>query len=242
VTTILVVEDDAPIARSLRTLLEGEGYAVRLAETLAEARRALQDAPPDAMLLDWRLPDGEGIDLLKEVRKTSELPILLVTARADVIDKVLGLEIGADDYVTKPLEPRELLARLKARLRTRGARPNTTSVLEHDGVRIDHESREATCDGNPVALGRVEFDLLAVLVANPGRVFSRQELLHRVWGYERPPATRTVDMHVAFLRTKLGAERIQSVRGVGYRMRKNFDERLTDDEASKSESLRRGRT
>jgi DNA-binding response OmpR family regulator len=221
-TTVLLVEDDPSVAASLRTFLEGEGYVVRPAGTLAEARCALAGGEAiDAMLLDWRLPDGEGIDLVKEVRKTSELPIIMVTARVELIDRVLGLEIGADDYVTKPLEPRELLARLKARLRTRTHSVRPLGVLEHGGVRVDLGAREVTLEGKPVALGRVEFDLLALLMENPGRVFSRQELLHRVWGYDRPPTTRTVDTHVVFLRTKLGADLIDSIRGVGYRLRRD---------------------
>jgi DNA-binding response OmpR family regulator len=118
VTTVLVVEDEVQVAASLRDLLEREGYTVRVAGSIAEARRAV-DPSIDVMLLDWRLPDGEGIDLLKELRKTSDLPVLMVTARVEIIDRVLGLEIGADDYITKPVEPRELIARLRARLRDR---------------------------------------------------------------------------------------------------------------------------
>ena len=229
-TTILVVDDEPQVAASLRDLLEREGYVVRVAGSVAEARRELaggtsERAPIDAMLLDWRLPDGEGIDLLKELRKTSELPVLMVTARVEVIDRVLGLEIGADDYVTKPVEPRELLARLKARLRThhhhhhRGA-PVPARLLEQAGVRIDLDTREVTFEGQPVPTTRMEFGLLALLVEHPGRVFSREELLNRVWGYERTPTTRTVDTHVVQLRTKLRADLIESVRGIGYRLQR----------------------
>lgn len=221
-TAILVVEDDPQVAASLRDLLEREGYVVRVAGSIAEARRELaSDAPVDGMLLDWRLPDGEGIDLLKELRKTSDLPILMVTARVEVIDRVLGLEIGADDYVTKPVEPRELLARLKARLRTH-LRPAVTArsarILEEAGVRVDLDLREVTFEGRTVPTTRMEFGLLALLVEHPGRVFSREELLNRVWGYERTPTTRTVDTHVVQLRTKLRADLIESVRGIGYRL------------------------
>jgi DNA-binding response OmpR family regulator len=220
VTTILVVEDEPQVAASLRDLLEREGYVVRLAGTIAEARRALADgsAPLDGMLLDWRLPDGEGIDLLKELRKTSALPVLMVSARVEVIDRVLGLEIGADDYVTKPVEPRELLARLKARLRPHHRPRVPTRTLDQAGVRVDLDTREVTFEGRSIPTTRMEFGLLALLLEHPGRVFSREELLNQVWGYERTPTTRTVDTHVVQLRTKLRADLIESVRGIGYRL------------------------
>jgi DNA-binding response OmpR family regulator len=224
VTAVLVVEDDPQVAASLRALLEREGYAVRLAATLAEARRALASRadPVGAMLLDWRLPDGEGIDLLKELRLTSDLPVLMVTARVEVIDRVLGIELGADDYVTKPVEPRELVARLRARLRDRqrGA-PAPARTLEHAGVRVDLDTREVTFEGRPVPLTRMELGLLALLLEHPGRVFGREEILNQVWGYERTPTTRTVDTHVAELRAKLRPGLIESVRGIGYRLRRD---------------------
>lgn len=231
-STILIVEDEAQVAASLRELLEREGYAVHLAGSVAEARRALANAALglDAMLLDWRLPDGEGIDLLKELRRTSELPVLMVTARVEVIDRVLGLEIGADDYVTKPVEPRELLARLKARLRPRNQHPSPASsapppqahprVVHCAGVHVDLDTREVTFEGRSVPMTRMELGLLVLLLEHPGRVFSREELLNRVWGYERTPTTRTVDTHVVQLRTKLRADLIESVRGIGYRLRR----------------------
>lgn len=221
---VLIVEDEPQVAASLRELLEREGYAVTVAGSIAEAKRALTNVP-DVMLLDWRLPDGEGIDLLKELRKTSDLPVLMVTARVEVIDRVLGLEIGADDYVTKPVEPRELLARIKARLRkvTR-ATPKEASLIERAGVRLDRDTREVMFEGKPVDMTRMEFALLALLLENPGRVFSREELLNRVWGYERTPTTRTVDTHVVQLRTKLRADLIESVRGIGYRLVRDLAE------------------
>jgi DNA-binding response OmpR family regulator len=223
-STVLVVEDEPQVAASLRDLLEREGYAVRVAATLAEARSALARAadPIDIVLLDWRLPDGEGIDLLKELRRTSDLPVLMVTARVEVIDRVLGLEIGADDYLTKPVEPRELIARMRARMRDRqrtlAAPPRT---LERAGIRVDLHTREVSFEGRPVPMTRMELGLLVLLLEHPGRVWSREELLTRVWGYERAPSTRTVDTHVVQLRTKLRADLIESVRGIGYRLRKD---------------------
>ena len=223
-STVLVVEDEAAVAAALRDLLEREGYAVRLAPTLAAARLALApDAGPvDLVLLDWRLPDGEGIDLLKELRRSSDLPVLMVTARVEVVDRVLGLELGADDYVMKPFEPRELVARLRARLRDRRRKDAAPppSKLERAGVVVDLLTREVTFEGRAVPLTRMELGLLVLLLQHPGRVFSREELLNQVWGYDRAPTTRTVDTHVAELRTKLRTDLIESVRGIGYRLRK----------------------
>jgi DNA-binding response OmpR family regulator len=221
--SILIVEDEPQVAAALRDLLEREGYGVRVAATIAEARAALSSKDAiDGVLLDWRLPDGEGIDLLKELRKTSELPVLMVTARVEVIDRVLGLEIGADDYITKPVEPRELLARLKARLRPRRAVVATATVaprtIEYAGVHVDLGTREVTFEGQSIPMTRMEYGLLVLLLEHPGRVFSREELLNQVWGYERTPSTRTVDTHVVQLRTKLRADLIESVRGIGYRL------------------------
>ncbi len=222
---VLVVEDDIEVATSLRLLLEREGYEVEVAMSIAQAR-SLLSRKMDIMLLDWRLPDGEGIELLKELRKTSDLPVLMVTARVEVIDRVLGLEIGADDYITKPVEPRELLARVKARLRPRN-RENAAPVVrvfEHAGVRVNMTTRDVTYHGSSISMTRMELNLLAVLIEYPGRVFSREELLNLVWGYERTPTTRTVDTHIVQLRTKLCAEFIESVRGIGYRFVRNLTE------------------
>jgi len=216
---VLVVEDEPEIQGALRSLLEREGYRVTVAGTIVEARNAI-DESVDVMLLDWRLPDGEGIDLLRELRKTSDLPVVMVTARVDVIDKVLGLEIGADDYVTKPVEPRELLARVRARLRVKAKAAEVRS-LSHNGVQLNLETRAVTFEGRAVDTTRMEFNLLALFVEHPGRVFSREELLNKVWGYERTPTTRTVDTHVVQLRTKLRADLIESMRGIGYRFVKS---------------------
>lgn len=216
---ILVVEDDASVAASIRDLLERDSYTVVSARTIAEANRAL-DASIDLVLLDWMLPDGQGVDALKTWRKRTEVPVIFVTARVDVVDRVVGLEIGADDYVTKPFEGRELLARIKARLRGKPA-PPPPERLERAGVAMDLETRETRFEGRPVELTRMEQGLLRLLMEHPGRVFTRDELLNKVWGYDRAPTTRTVDAHVLTLRTKLRPDLIESVRGFGYRFRKD---------------------
>jgi DNA-binding response OmpR family regulator len=217
VKRVLVVEDDAEVAASLQALLASEGYAPVVARSVAEARAA-NASDFDVVLLDWRLPDGEGIDFLKELRKTSDVPVLMVTARVEVIDRVLGLEIGADDYVTKPVEPRELLARVKARLRGRTKEAPAERFIELHAIRVDLHARAVTFRDQPVSFTKMELELLVFLLKNPGRVFSREELLNQVWGFERSPTTRTVDTHVAVLRSKLLPELFESVRGIGYRL------------------------
>jgi DNA-binding response OmpR family regulator len=216
---ILVVEDDVHVAASLEALLQHEGHHVTIARTIADAHRLL-DSSIELVLLDWMLPDGQGVDALKVWRHKTDVPVIFVTARADVVDRVVGLEIGADDYVTKPFEGRELLARIKARLRGK-ATPSVAQKVEHLGVTIDLDTLETRFQGKVVELTRMELSLLRLLLEHPGKVFTRDELLHRVWGYERAPATRTVDAHVLSLRTKLAADLIESVRGIGYRSRKN---------------------
>jgi len=215
---ILVVEDDAAIAVSLRELLTRDGHDVVHAKTIAEANQSLTPAI-ELVLLDWMLPDGQGVDALRAWRKHTDVPVILVTARADLVDRVVGLEIGADDYVTKPFEGRELTARIKARLRGRAKAKEPDETLSRDGIVMDVTAREVTFRGAKIELTRMEFGLLKLLMENPTRVFTRDELLNRVWGYERAPTTRTVDAHVLALRTKLDPALIVSVRGIGYRFR-----------------------
>jgi DNA-binding response OmpR family regulator len=218
---ILLVEDEPHIRAPLSDQLALEGYTVTAVGTAAEAYRAAQSTPPDLVLLDWMLPDGQGLDLLAKWRREGlTAPVIFLTARAELADKVLGLEMGADDYVTKPFEPRELASRIRARLR--GARKlerEPDDVLALGGVRMTLSTREVTFRGHGVAMTRMEYELLRVLLERPGRVFTREELLNEVWGYDSTPTTRTVDTHVLQLRTKLEPSFIESVRGVGYRVK-----------------------
>jgi DNA-binding response OmpR family regulator len=230
---ILVVEDDADIALSLRYNLEREGgYAVTVAHDGERALREAEQNPPDAVLLDLNLPGMDGIEVCRELRRrppTARVPILMVTARVGEGERVTGLDEGADDYVTKPFSVKEVLARLRAVLRRVDAAgsavapgPDGDERLEDGPLRVEVASREVRVEGDPVALTRKEFDLLADLMRNRGRVLTRERLLERVWGYDYPGETRTVDVHIRRLRQKLGPaaeERIETVVGVGYRFR-----------------------
>jgi DNA-binding response OmpR family regulator len=216
--TVLVVEDESAIAEVAEMYLEQGGFRVRWAPTGADAIKQLDDPAIDIVLLDLMLPDADGVDLFREIRSRRQLPVIMVTARDAEADRVLGLELGADDYVTKPFSPRELVARVRAVLR-RGTAPDTTApAIDVGGVHVDLESREVTVGGEPVELTRREFDLLAYVMRHPGRVFTRAQLLEAVWDYPSDIDTRTVDVHVAQVRRKLGdACPLKTVRGVGYK-------------------------
>jgi len=217
--TVLVVEDETAIADVVEMYLEQAGFRVRLVSSAAESRRQLEDPSIDLVLLDLMLPDSDGVELFREIRSRRSIPVIMVTARDAEADRVLGLELGADDYVTKPFSPRELVARVRAVLR-RGEfseREGSSPVTAGD-VRLDPRSRQVTVSGREVELTRMEFDLLAYLLARPGRVFNRTHLLEAVWGYPNGVDSRTVDVHVAQLRRKLGDVcPVRTVRGVGYK-------------------------
>jgi DNA-binding response OmpR family regulator len=224
--SILLVEDDKNLSESLSKFLQGEGYAVTVAASLLEARQQ-EKLQPSIILLDWMLPDGQGVDLLRELRKTNgSTPIILLTSRSDLVDKVLGLEMGANDYITKPFEPRELVARIRVQLRS-SAPAEVVSVKESSSanslqcaeITLNVCTREVFFRGVEVETTKMEFDLLKVLMENPNRVFPREALLNKVWGYENYPTTRTVDNHIVQLRQKLDPELFETVRGVGYRFR-----------------------
>ena len=220
--TILVVEDERNIASLIQLYLEKEGYRVALCDDGGAALDAFDRAKPALVLLDVMLPGMDGFEICKALRARSRVPVIMLTARDQEIDRVLGLELGADDYVAKPFSPRELVARVKAVLRR--ASPDSApdadaEVLSLGNVSMDTARRITTVGERSVELTPKEFDLLAFLIRNRGIVFSRERLLDRVWGYERPVDTRTVDSHVRSLRAKLGddVDVVKTLRGVGYK-------------------------
>lgn len=215
---ILLIEDEANIHEQLTKVLTAEGYSVEVATSLRQADQ-LMASMPDLLILDWMLPDGQGVDQLRVWRTRGvQVPVIILTARHDLVDKVLGLEFGADDYVTKPFEVRELLARIKARLRPRGGRDDAHEFLSHAGIVMDDTAHIVTFCGRPVELARMEYALLKLFLSNVNPVFSRDEILNRVWGFDAMPTTRTVDTHILILRQKLAPEFFSTVRGIGYRM------------------------
>jgi two-component system alkaline phosphatase synthesis response regulator PhoP len=220
VKSILVVDDERNIVDLLRLYLEKEGFAVAAAYDGEEALAMHARHEPDLIILDLMLPKIDGLDVCREIRRRGDTPLLMLTARSDDIDAIVGLELGADDYVTKPFNPRALVARVKAILRrteatTRGGRP-----IEVGALRIDPRRREASIGDRRLELRAREFDLLAALARDPGIVLTREALLEGVWGTDFPGETRTVDVHVAEVRKKLGGEGppIETVRGHGYRL------------------------
>ncbi len=217
--TVLVVEDEQPIADVVEMYLQQGGFRARIANTGAEAKKQLDDPTIDVVLLDLTLPDTDGVDLLREIRARRPVPVIMVTARGSEADRILGLELGADDYVTKPFSPRELVARVRAVLRRHDRDEGSDAgPIASGDLRLDPVSREVTLADESIDLTRKEFDLLAYLVGRPGRVLTRAQLLEAVWGYPGDVDSRTVDVHVAQLRRKLGdACPVQTVRGVGYK-------------------------
>lgn len=222
--TILVVEDEPAIQSLIEVNLRRAGHAVQLAPDAETARRLVQETLPDLVLLDWMLPGMSGVDfarLLRSEARTRMLPIIMLTARAEERDKVEGLDLGADDYVTKPFSPRELMARIKAVLR-RHAPQATEDVVELGGLRLDPSTHRITAGATEISLGPTEFRLLHFLMTHPERVHGRSQLLDQVWGDHVFVEERTVDVHIRRLRAALEASGhdalIQTVRGSGYRM------------------------
>jgi two-component system alkaline phosphatase synthesis response regulator PhoP len=218
---IAIVEDEAELASLIEYNLTHHGYEAHVLPGGAGTLRSLEQAKPDLILLDVMLPDTDGFEVCRQIRQSpvlARIPVLFLTARSDEVDRVLGLEIGGDDYMTKPFSPRELIARVRALLRR--TRPDReTPVLEMGDLRIDLLAREITRQGESLTLTPREYDLLVFFVQNPGRVLTRDELLRKVWGYDYLGETRTVDVHIRRLRMKLGdtARRIETVTGIGYK-------------------------
>ena len=217
---ILIVEDEVNIATPTKTYLERDGFVVTHVLTGEEGLRVMEDDPPNLVLLDLNLPGIDGLEVCRRIRATSQVPIIMLTARDDDIDKIVGLEVGADDYVTKPFNVRELVARVKAILRRAPATVQPIGgSLSHGIITIDRGRHEVKLGGEEVQLAPKEFDLLWTLLEERGHVLTRDQLLERVWGYTFAGDTRTVDVHVRQLRRKLGdACPIVTVWGVGYKV------------------------
>jgi DNA-binding response OmpR family regulator len=221
---VLVVDDEPRVREVVVAYLERDGFRVTDVASVEAARAQLEDLDPDLVILDVMLPAESGLDLLADLRHAGDTPVILLTSRSEETDKILGLELGADDYVTKPFSPRELVARVRSVLRRSGAAqaPESTS-LEYDGLTLDHATREVAVDGNSVDLTAKEFDLLFYLASHPRQVFSRNQLLEHVWDSSsdwQDPATVTV--HIRRIRTKIEADPkeprwLTTVWGVGYR-------------------------
>ncbi|MEA4906655.1 MAG: response regulator transcription factor [Anaerolineaceae bacterium] len=216
---ILIVDDEPSILNLVSAYLKPEGYAIETASDGPDGLRAARAFKPDLVVLDIMLPGLDGLELLASLRRESNAFVILLTARTEETDKIVGLSMGADDYVTKPFSPRELVARIKAalrRLNQDGVPSGGMFVFRH--VRLDPEARQAWAGERPVELTAVEFDLLKTLMENRSRVLSREQLLEKVWGYDYYGDSRVVDVHIGHIRQKLGAENlILTVRGVGYR-------------------------
>jgi two-component system, OmpR family, response regulator RegX3 len=223
-TRVLVVEDEETYREALSFLLDREGFEVSLAETGPDALATFDREGADIVLLDVMLPGLPGTEVCRQIRQISQVPVIMVSARDEEVDKVVGLELGADDYVTKPYSPRELLARIRAVLRRGTEGPELDpQILEAAGVRMDVERHVVTLHGAPVALPLKEFDLLEVLLRNAGRVLTRGQLIDRVWGADYIGDTKTLDVHITRLRAKIEddpriPQLLLTVRGLGYKL------------------------
>jgi DNA-binding response OmpR family regulator len=225
---VLVVDDEPQIRAVLRAYLQAEGFVVAEAATGAEALRrtlATDGSAPEVVLLDVGLPDIDGLDVLRTLRRSSDVFVILVTARAEEADALIGLSTGADDYVTKPFSPREVVARVRTVLRRTAAASAPAAdghVLRFPGLTLDVQRRELTVDGMPVTLSTLELDLLRALASSPGRVYSRAQLLEQVWGHDFFGDDRVVDVHIRSIRKAIGDDAtaprvVGTVRGVGYK-------------------------
>ena len=222
-TKILVVEDEKSLSEPLAYLLRREGYEVSVVDNGLSAVEAVDYSPPDLMLLDLMLPGLAGTEVCREVRNRSSLPIIMLTAKDSEVDIVVGLELGADDYVTKPYSSRELLARIKAVLRRRSTDPDPADgILDYHGIVLDSDRHQLQVRGEPVSLPLKEFELLELLMVNAGRVLTRGQIIDRVWGSDYFGDTKTLDVHIKRLRSKIEVHPseptvIVTVRGLGYR-------------------------
>jgi two-component system, OmpR family, alkaline phosphatase synthesis response regulator PhoP len=219
--SILIVEDESSIASFVALYLKNAGYAVRTVGKGTDALDQVSADPPALVILDLMLPDIDGVEVCKRIRQSTDVPVLMLTARDEDVDKIIGLEVGADDYMTKPFNPRELVARVRAILRraTTERAERESAVIQHGDLHVDAGRREARVGEQEIQLAPKEFDLLWELLDHRGLVLTRDQLLERVWGYTFAGDTRTVDVHVRQLRRKLGdASPIVTVWGVGYKV------------------------
>ena len=218
--TILVVDDERNIVELARMYLRNEGFEIEAAYNGREALEKARALHPSLVLLDIMMPEVDGIEVMRTLRKESDIPVVMLTARADDVDKVVGLELGADDYITKPFNPRELVARVKAVLRRTDAGPRRPSAIEVGDLMIDVAGREAQVAGRPVQLRAKEFDLLVALAQNVGVAMARDRLLNTVWGEDFFGDARTLDVHIAWLRDKIegSTAKIVTVWGFGYKL------------------------
>ncbi len=219
-TKILVIDDETSIIELVTAYLHDEGYEVQTAMDGPSGLKAARAFKPDLIVLDIMLPGMDGIELLAQLRRESNVYVIMLTAKTEETDKIIGLSVGADDYLTKPFSPRELVARIKAALRRlrSGSPLLDEKVLSFENIRLDTGRRQVWVDDKPVELTTIEFDLLKALVEHQGRVLSREQLLEKVWGYDYYGEIRVVDVHIGHIRQKLGDDGyIQTVRGVGYR-------------------------
>ncbi|MGH2787693.1 MAG: response regulator transcription factor [Actinomycetota bacterium] len=226
-TRVLLIEDEESIHEPLAAALEREGFAPEVATTVAEGLEKFRSRPPDLVLLDVMLPDGDGRDVLREIRRTSRTPVVMLTARGEEMDRVLGLELGADDYVSKPFSARELTARMRAVMRRVAAPPPTEqTTLAVGDVTMSLDTRAVTLAGRRLELTLKEFELLRVLMEQSGRVVTREHLIDEVWDPNWFGPTKTLDVHISSLRKKLGEDPsspryIHTTRGVGFRFSSN---------------------
>jgi DNA-binding response OmpR family regulator len=224
VTKVLIVDDDENISEVIDMYLKSSGYNTKVASNGKEAQELYLDYIPDIVLLDVMIPYMDGIDILKWIRKQKETPVIMITAKGDTFDKVLALEIGADDYIVKPFEPKELLARVKAVLRRYSSDNIKNEIIKLSDLSIDSASYKVIYNGEDIKMPPKEFELLYYLANNKNKVFTREQLLCEVWGYDYPGDSRTVDVHIKRLREKLSSGEqweIQTVWGVGYKFEVN---------------------
>lgn len=230
VARVLVIEDEPEIAQILKTALRREGFEVRHGETAARANDLIRSWHPELILLDLNLPDADGRDLARQIRASSDVPLVIVSARSDEIDRITGLELGADDYIVKPFSVPELSSRIRALMR-RSHRPAASESrrLTHGRIAMDLDERRTTLEDSELDLSNKEFEMLRILLERPGKVIRREEIASAVWGLSAKEAGKTIDVHISWLRSKLGDDPrrprfIETIRGVGFRLLKDESE------------------